>query len=113
MATTLSNFAFETQVPATVANIITSLSSEKKFIGSLSLTNTSASNVEVTLWLILTDTTATSGSGGNWKWKGTVPAGRSISVSTMLGNVVDKSMALKAQASTGNVVNIDISGTTE
>ena len=111
--TTLQSFTSETQLSTSATNIVTSNTSERKFIGMVTLTNTSTENVQVTLWRILTASTATTGSGGNWSFRETVPAGRSIIVDKFRGQVLNPSMAIKGLADTASVINIDISGTVQ
>lgn len=113
MATTLSDFLNETQLTASEATLVSSTSSEKKFIGMFTLTNTSTSNVEVTLWRLDSATTGTTGSGGNWIWKRTVPAGQTMIVDKLLGHVLGNSQKISGLASAASVINVDISGTTE
>lgn len=113
MATTLNNFVNETQLGITVSSLEASTSTEKKFIGAASVTNTSTSNIEVTIWLLLTASTATSGSGGNWIYRKTIPAGRTERIDAIIGQVIDNSMTLSGAAGTANVINVNISGTTE
>jgi hypothetical protein len=113
MATTLNNFVSETQLSASATALESASSSEKKFIGSATVTNTSDNNVEVTIWLLQTTTTATTGSGGNWSYRKTLPAGRTERVEAIIGQVIDRSMTLAGAASVASVVNVNISGTTE
>jgi hypothetical protein len=113
MATTLNNFVNDTQLAASATALESTTSSEKKFVGSASVTNTSTSNIEVTIWLLPTTTSATTGSGGNWIYRKTIPAGRTERVEAIIGQVIDKSMTLSGSAGTASVVNINISGTTE
>ena len=113
MTTTLNNFSSETQLTASEATIESTTSSEKKFIGMATVTNTSESNVEVTVWRMLTATTGTTGSGGNWIWKKTIPANTTERIDKIMGHVLGNSMKISALAGTASVVNIDISGTTE
>jgi len=113
MAITLNDFASETQLTAAEVTLVSANSTEKKFIGNITLTNTSTSNVEVTLWRILTATTGTTGSGGNWTWKETIPAGRTVRVQKLTGHTLGNSMKISGLAGTASVINVDISGTTE
>jgi hypothetical protein len=113
MTTTLSNFSSETQLTASESTIVSTTSSEKKFIGMATVSNTSTSNVEVTLWRLASATTGTTGSGGNWIWKKTIPANTTERIDKIMGHVLGNSMKVSALASTASVVNIDISGTTE
>jgi hypothetical protein len=113
MTTTLNSFASETQLTASEATIVSTTSSEKKFIGMATVTNTSTSNVEVTVWRMLTATTGTTGSGGNWVWKKTIPANSTERIDKIMGHVLGNSMKISALAGTASVINIDISGTTE
>ena len=113
MTTTLNNFSSETQLTTSEVSIVSTTSSEKKFIGMATLTNTSTSNVEVTLWRLATTTTGTTGSGGNWIYKKTIPANATERIDKIMGHVLGNSMKISALASTASVINIDISGTTE
>lgn len=113
MTTTLNSFVSETQLTLAEVTLVSCSSSEKKFIGMGTVTNTSALNVEVTLWRILTATTGTTGSGGNWFWRKTIGAGQTVRIDKLLGQVLGNSMKLSGLAGTTGVINIDISGTTE
>ena len=113
MATTLNNFTIETQLTASEASLITTGATEKKFIGSILLFNTSTSAVEITFWLILTATTGTTGSGGNQSFTKTIPANSGLRVMDFAGQVIDNSMKFSGKADTTSVVNVSISGTTE
>jgi hypothetical protein len=113
MSTSLSSHKSETQLSASEATLVSSTSSEAKFLGVVTLTNTSESNVEATLWLLPTDTTGTTGSGGNWTWKETIPAGRTVFVDKLMGHVLGPSMKVSGLAGTASVINVNISGTTE
>lgn len=113
MTTTLSNFTSETQLTASEAVMVSTSSSEKKFIGMATVTNTSTSDIDVTVWRLLTATTGTVGSGGNWIWGKTIPAKSTERIDKIMGHVLGANMKISALASTANVINIDISGTTE
>lgn len=113
MATTLTNFSSESSLGTTASNLFSTNSSEKKFIGNLTLTNTSANNVQVTLWRISTASTATAGSGGNWIYRETIPAGKTTKVAKLIGHTLGNSMTIKGLADTDAVINYDASGTTE
>jgi len=113
MTTTLANFTSETQLTTSEVAMVSTTSSEKKFLGMATLTNTSDSNVEVTIWRLLTTTTGTTGSGGNWIYKKTIPANATERIDKIMGHVLGNSMKISALASTASVINIDISGTTE
>lgn len=113
MTTTLNSFVSETQLTTSEATIVSTTSSEKKFIGMGTVYNTSTSPVEITLWRLATATTGTTGSGGNQSWEFTLPAKTSRRLDKILGQVLDFDMKISAMASTTLVVNIDISGTTE
>jgi hypothetical protein len=112
MTATLSNFTSETQLTTSEVSLTTTSSSEKKFIGNATVTNTSDSNVQVTIWRLSTATTGTTGSGGNWIWRKTIPAGATEYVDKIMGHVLGGSMKISGLASTADVLNIDISGTT-
>lgn len=113
MATTLNRFTKETQLTASAATMVNTSFGETKFIGKVTVTNTSASNVVITVWMIDSATTATTGSGGNWILQETVPAGRTLNLVKLAGHVINNSAKLQALADTPGVINIDISGTTE
>ena len=113
MTTTLADFTSETQLTASEVTMVSTSSSEQKFIGMATVTNTSTSNVEVTVWRILTATTGTTGSGGNWSWRKTIPANSTVRIDKIMGHVLGNSMKISALAGTASVINIDISGTTE
>ena len=113
MATILSDFTSETQLSTTEVTLVSTNSSEKKFIGMATVTNTSTSNIEVTLWRLDDTTTGTTGSGGNWLWKKTIPANKTEIVDKLLGHVLGNSQKISGLAGTASVVNIDISGKTE
>jgi len=112
MATTIQRFVSETQLTTAATNLITTTTSESKFIGKFTLTNTSDSNVEVTLWAIATATSATTGSGGNWIFRETIPAGATVTVDKLQGHILGNSSAIKGLAGTASVINVDASGTT-
>lgn len=112
MTTTLNSFASETQIAASPTTIVSTSSSETKFLGNVTLTNTSTSNVEVYLWRVASGTTETTGSGGNWIYKKSIPPGLTR-VTGLPSHVLGPNMKLSAQAATAGVVNIDASGTTE
>jgi hypothetical protein len=111
--TTLNSFVSETQLTASEATLLSTNTSEKKFIGKVTLTNTYTSNVEVTLWRVASSTTGTTGSGGNWIFKETIPAGKVLTVDKLQGHVLGYSMKISGLADTASVINVDISGTTE
>lgn len=113
MTTTLANFTSESQLALTELAVVSTGSSEKKFIGMATLTNTSTERVEVTLWRLATATTGTTGSGGNWIYKKTIPANATERIDKIMGHVLGNSMKISALADTALVINIDISGTTE
>lgn len=113
MTTTLNSFTSEKQLTTSEVTMVSATSSEKKFIGNATVTNTSTSNVQVTVWRILTATTGTTVSGGNWIWKKTIPAGTTEYIDKIMGHALGNSMKISALADTASVINIDISGTTE
>lgn len=113
MATTIQRFVSETQLTVSAANLITTNTSERKFIGKFTLTNTSDSNVEVTLWAIATATTPATGSGGNWFFRETIPAGVTVTVDKLQGHILSPSQSIKGLADTASVINVDSSGTTQ
>lgn len=113
MTTTLNNFVSETQLGTSAADLEASSSSEKKFIGAATVTNTSSSNVQVTIWLLASATTETTGSGGNWIYRKTIPAGRTERIDSIIGHVIGQSMSLSGLADTASVINVNVSGTTE
>lgn len=113
MATTLENFKSETQLSTAEVSLVSTTGTEKKFIGNLTLTNTSTDNVEVTLWRLAVSATGTEGAGANWFYNETIPANKTVRVAVAVGHVLGGSMKLSGKASTASVVNVDISGTTE
>jgi len=113
MTTSLSNHKSETQLAASEATLVSTNTSEKKFIGKFTLTNTSDSNVQVTLWRVASTTTGTTGSGGNWIYRETIPAGKVVTVDKLHGHTLGNSMKISGLAATASVINVDISGTTE
>jgi len=113
MTTILSDFTSETQLAVTETTLVSTNSSEKKFIGMATVTNTSTNNIEVTIWRLDDTTTGTTGSGGNWLWKKTIPANKTEIVDKLLGHVLGNSQKISGLAGTASVVNIDISGKTE
>ena len=113
MAVTLNSFTSETQLPTTELSLVSSSSSETKFLGSIYMFNTSASNVEVTLWLNQSATTGTTGSGSNVAFVGTIPSQSGKKITLLGSQVVGASMKLSGKASVASVVNAFISGTTE
>lgn len=113
MTTSLSNHKSETQLTTSEATLVSTNTSEKKFIGKFTLTNTSDSNVQVTLWRIASTTTGTTGSGGNWIYRETIPAGKVVTVDKLQGHTLSNSMKISGLAATASVINVDISGTTE
>ena len=113
MTATLANFTSETQLGVTDSQLVSTSTSETKFIGKATFTNTSASAIEVTVWRLATATTATTGSGGNWLDKRTIQAGKVWECDKLLGHVLGNSMQVRAVAGTANVINADLSGVTE
>ena len=113
MATELANFTSETQVGTSSTSLVATSSSEVKFIGKATFTNTSASAIEVTVWRLLTATTPTTGSGGNWLDKRTVQPGKVWECDKLESQVLGNSMSVFATAGTGSVVNADLSGVVE
>ena len=113
MTTSLTNFKSEIQLGTSAATLISTAGSEKKFLGNVTVTNTSASNVEVTFWRLGSSTTETDNSGGNWILKETIPAGRTVRINQLLGHVLGNSMKISGLADTAGVINFDGSGTTE
>ncbi len=112
MAANLKNFG-QGQLTASEVTLVSSSSSEKKFMGAIQIFNTSTSNVEVTFWLMLAATSGTTGSGGNQKYVRTIPAGTSRAIMDFQGQVIDNSMKFSGKAGTTAVINYTISGTTE
>ena len=113
MTTTLASFTNETQLNVSEVTMVEASAVEKKFIGMATITNTSVANVEVTVWRLLTATAGTTGSGGNWLWKKTIAANSTERIDKIMGHVLDKSMKISALADTPDVINVNISGTTE
>ena len=113
MATSLESFKSETQLTTAEVSLTSTTSTQKKFIGMLTLTNTSALAVEVTLWRTAIATVGTTVSGGNWFYKDTISANKTVKVSQMVGHVLGGEMKVSGLAGTANVINVDMSGTTE
>ena len=113
MSTTLSAFSFETVVAVTPTTLASTNTSQKAFIGNLTLTNTGASDVECYVWRLLTATTPTTGAGGNWIERITVPSNKTVRLSKLIGHTLNPSMSIKVQADTAAVINGDASGTIE
>jgi hypothetical protein len=113
MTATLANFTSETQLGTSDSQLVATTSTEKKFIGKATFTNTSAAAVEVTVWRIATTTTATTGSGGNWLDKRTIQPGKVWECDKLMGHVLGNSMQIRAVAGAASVINADLSGVTE
>ena len=113
MTTTIDNFLTEQQLTASAADLITTGTSEKKFISNFLATNTSTSNIECTFWLLDTGTSATSGSGGNYSVKVTIAAGKEKQIYGLIGQTLGSSQKIMGLAGTTSVVNIVASGSTE
>lgn len=111
--TTLKNHKSETQLGTSESTLVSTNTSESKFIGKFTLTNTSANDVEVYLWRLSASTTGTTGSGGNWIYRKTIVSGETVTVDKLQGHVLGQSMKISGLAGTASVVNVDISGTTE
>ena len=99
MTTTLKNFG-QGQLTDSEIALVSSSSSEKKFMGAIQLFNTSTVNIEVTFWLMLTATIGTTGVGGNQKYVRTIPAGTSRTIMDFQGQVIDNNMKFSGEAST-------------
>lgn len=110
---TLNSFKTTTQLTASEVTMFSTTATEKKFVGNITLTNTSADNVQVTIWHLGSSTVGTTGTGGNWIFRKTIAAGEDFKVQTLSGKVCDFSEKFSALASVASVVNFDASGTTE
>ena len=110
---TLNSFVSEKQLTTIEASLLSTNSTEKKFIGAATVTNTYTSEVEVTFWRMRTNTTGITGSGGNSMIQKSIPAKATVRLDKLLGQVLGFSMKISALASVTDVVNVDISGTTE
>lgn len=113
MATVPNNFVHTTQLAASESTLISTTNAEKKFIGKITLTNTSASSETCYFLIALTATSLTTGSGGNYNAKVTIPPGTQIDLPELSGQIIGNSMKLSGYASAANVVNVLISGVTE
>lgn len=113
MTTQLKNHKSETQLTTSAAPLVSTSTAETKFIGKVTATNTSASDVVATFWRVATATTETEGSGGNWIWSKTILAGETVTIDKLQGHVLGNSMKISGKAATASVINVDISGTTE
>ena len=112
MTTSLKNFG-QGQLTASEVALVSSSSSEKKFLGAIYLFNTDTTETVVTFWLMDTATVGTTGSGSNEKYSRTLPARGRMTIMDFQGQVIDNSMKFSGLASTTAVVNYTISGTTE
>ena len=113
MTTSIENFTIESQLTTSAADVFSTAGSEKRFISSFVLTNTSSSNVDVTLWLLETATVATSGSGGNWIVNVTVPSNKAVKVGALIGHVLGTGQKVQGLASVDAVINVNAAGTLE
>ena len=113
MATSLKSIAIETQLTTSASDIVAAESNEKIFIGNVTFTNTSSSNITVTIWRLNTATTATTGSGGNWLVIKTIAPNKTWICYELMGHVLGNSEVIQSSADTASVVNVDISGTSE
>lgn len=113
MATTLDSFTSETQLTASETTLVFTGETDKKFIGAATVTNTGATRADIEVWRIGVAVTGTSGSGGNWLIKKSIPAGVTVRLDNILGQVLGNSMKISALSSIAGVLNVDISGTTE
>lgn len=111
--TTLNSLITTTQLTDAEVTMFSTSATEKKFIGNVTLTNTSTANVQVTIWKLPTATAGTTGSSGNWIFRKTIAAGETHKVQVLSGKVLEVSEKLSALAATTLVVNFDASGTTE
>ena len=113
MATGINNFTPETQLSSTETTLVSAGSSEKKFIGSAGLFNTSTASVEVTFWIMNTSTTGTTGSGSNESIVQSIPPRRDTPVYGLFSKVLESNMKLSGKADTADVINVTVCGTTE
>lgn len=111
--TTGQNHVTATQLTASESTLVSSSSSERKFIGKMFVTNTHTANVDVTFWLLPTTTAGTTGAGGNYAVSVSIPPGPAITIYSLIGNWINESYKLSGQASVANVVNVYVSGNTE
>ena len=113
MASLLTNFTSETQVGTGSTSLVSTTSSEQKFIGKATFTNTSTLPVEITVWRVFTATTPTTGSGGNWLDIKTIQPGKVWECDKLEQHVLGSLMSVFATAGTASVINADLSGVTE
>ena len=113
MASTLGNFTSETQLGTSSTSLVSTTSSEVKFIGKATFTNTSASAVEVIVWRVLTATTPAAGSGGNWLDKKTIQPNKVWECDKLEQHSIGNNMSIFATAGAASVINADLSGVTE
>ena len=113
MTATLDNFTSENRLGTSIADLVFTTGTEKKFIGKATFTNTSSSPVEITFWRIRQGSTPTEGSGGNWLDMKTIQPGKTWEATKLESHVLGPSMSVKAKAGTASVVNADLSGVTE
>ena len=112
MATNLENFG-QGQLTDSEVALVSSSSSEKKFLGAIYLFNTGTSRTDITFWLMNTADTGATGSGSNEKYCRTIPARGRLTIMELQGQVVDNDMKFSGKAGTTGLVNYTISGTTE
>ena len=111
--TTLTNHKSETQLTTAEVALVSTSSSEKKYLGMFSVTNTSESTVDVTFWRIGDSVTGVEGVGGNWIFSKGIAAKESVRMDKIMGHMLGNSMKISGKAEVAAVINIDISGTTE
>lgn len=113
MTTSLTSFKAGAQLDGTTETLVSSSTTQIKYIGKAVFTNTSASNVTVTVWKLATATTETEGSGGNWLDSKVIAPNKTWHCTAIEGQSLGNSEKLSAKAGTASVVNVSISGTTE
>ncbi len=101
------------RLDGTIETVVSTNSSQTKFIGMVTLNNTSSNNVTVTAWRLPAATSSTEGSGSNESASINVPAGRSVIFYDAMGHALGPSSELRMKASVADVVNVLITGTTE
>ena len=112
MATNLKNFG-QGQLTDSEVALVSSSSSEKKFLGAIQVFNTGTVETEITFWLMATATTGTTGVSGNQKYVRTIPPKISRTIMDFQGQVIDNDMKFSGKTSVDALVNYTISGTTE
>lgn len=110
---TISSYAIETLIGTSATSLVTTESTESKFITAAVFTNTSSSSVVVTIYRLNSSTTPDSGSGGNKLVSQRIPPGEPWTCTELLSQTLSGSQKIIGIADTAGVVNANISGITD